>query len=66
LSSSGAGRFVLQPAGQPGVPCVLQNSTDLCDWASVATNILTGNVLNITNTMASGTGGQFWRAAWLP
>jgi hypothetical protein len=62
----GAGRFVLQQAGQPGVPCVPQNSSNLCNWTSVATDILTGNVLSITNTMASGTGGQFWRATWLP
>jgi hypothetical protein len=66
LSPSGAGQFVLQLAGQPGVPYVLQNSTNLSTWASVATYTLTGNVLNITSTMTSGTGGQFWRTAWWP
>jgi hypothetical protein len=65
-SPSGPGQFILQLAGQPGVPYVLQSSTNLSAWNSVATNTLTGNVLNITNTVALGTGRQFWRAAWLP
>jgi hypothetical protein len=64
LSPSGAGQLVLQLAGQPGVPYVLQTSTDLSDWTSVATNILTGNVLDITNTTTPD--AQFWRAAWFP
>jgi hypothetical protein len=62
----GAGQFVLQLSGQPGVPYVLQNSIDLLSWTTVSTNTLTGNMLNITNTEASGTGRQFWRAAWVP
>ncbi|MGD0743792.1 MAG: alpha-L-arabinofuranosidase [Verrucomicrobiota bacterium] len=64
LPPSSAGQVVLQLAGQPGVPYVLQTSTDLSDWTSVATNTLTGNVLDITNPIISG--AQFWRAAWLP
>jgi hypothetical protein len=62
----GAGQFVLQLGGQPGVPYVLQDSTNLLSWTTVSTNFLTGNLLHITNTAASGTGRQFWRAAWLP
>jgi alpha-L-arabinofuranosidase len=61
---AGAGQFVLRISGQPGVPYVLQNSSDLSAWTSVSTNILTGNSANITN--AVGAGGQFWRAVWLP
>jgi hypothetical protein len=64
--SPGAGQFVLQLGGQPGVPYVLQESSNLLSWTTVSTNTLTGNSLNITNTAASGTSPQFWRAAWLP
>ncbi|MGD0744861.1 MAG: hypothetical protein ABSA45_06870 [Verrucomicrobiota bacterium] len=64
LPSADAGQLVVQLAGQSGVPYVLQTSTNLSDWTSIATNTLTGNVLNITNPITSGE--QFWRAAWLP
>jgi hypothetical protein len=63
---AGAGQFVLQISGQPGVPYVLQNSSDLSAWRSVSTNVLTGASANITNTAGAGEGGQFWRAVWLP
>jgi hypothetical protein len=65
-SQSGSGQFVLQLAGQSGTPYVLQTSTNLFAWTSVATNTPSGSVLNITNTVGRGTPGQFWRAAWLP
>ena len=66
LPLPGAGPLVLQLAGEPDVPYVLQTSTNLTDWTSVATNTLTSNVLDVTNPISSGTGAQFWRAAWLP
>jgi hypothetical protein len=65
-SPSIPGQFVLQLAGQPGVPYVLQKSTNLSAWTSVATNTLTSNTLNLTNTGPSAAGGQYWRAAWFP
>jgi alpha-N-arabinofuranosidase len=65
-SSSGLGQFVFQLTGQPGVPYVLQNSTDLSRWTTVSTNVLTESTLNITNTVVAGPTQQFWRAAWLP
>jgi alpha-L-arabinofuranosidase len=61
-----AGQFVLQLSGQPGVPYVLQGSTDLLSWSDFSTNTLTGRSLNITNTVASGSAQQFWRAGWIP
>ncbi len=57
----GAGQFVFKLTGQSGVAYVPQNSTNLVNWTSVATNILITNVLNITNTIARGTSKQFWR-----
>jgi hypothetical protein len=55
--AASAGRFVLQQAELPGVLCLLQTSAGLSDWISIATNTLTGNVPDVTHTMASGTGG---------
>ena len=66
LPFAGPGQFVLQLAGQTNVPYVLQSSPDLYHWTSVATDTLTGSVLDVTNPIAPGTGQQFWRAAWLP
>jgi len=64
--SPGTGQFVLQLSGQPRVPYVLQNSTDLSNWATVSTNVLAGDAVNITNTVTPGKSRQFWRAAWQP
>jgi hypothetical protein len=60
----GAGQFVFQLRGQPGVPYVIQSSTNLSGWISVVTNTLTGSSLNHTNTLSAGTRVQFWRAVW--
>ncbi|HVU08553.1 MAG TPA: hypothetical protein VHG89_08445 [Verrucomicrobiae bacterium] len=61
LPLSESGQFVFQLAGQSG-SYVLQTSTNLSDWTTVATNTLTNTVLNVTNPISSETGVQFWRA----
>src|SRR5262249_16945520 len=58
------GDFVFQLQGQAGVPYVIQTSTDLSQWSSVATNTLTSSTLNFTNAAVSGPDQQFWRAVW--
>jgi hypothetical protein len=55
---------VLQIQGQPGVRYVVQNSADLLSWSPYATNTLSGNAWNLTNS--PGTSMKFWRAVWLP
>jgi hypothetical protein len=60
------GQFVLQVQGQAGVPYVVQNSPDLANWTSVSTNLLTGNVLNLTNSISPASPQQFWRVVWQP
>jgi hypothetical protein len=66
LPSSKPGQFVLQLSGQNNVSYVLQSSPDLYQWTSVATNILNGGALDITNSVAPGSNQQFWRALWQP
>jgi alpha-N-arabinofuranosidase len=58
------GQFVLQVLGQAGVPYVVQTSTDLVAWTSVSTNLLTSNVLSLTNVIPTSP-QQFWRVVWL-
>jgi hypothetical protein len=60
------GQFVLQLQGQPGTPYNIQSSPDLFTWTPVLTNLLAGNVLNLTNAIPSDAGQQFWRAVWQP
>ena len=60
------GQFVLQVHGQPGTPYIIQRSPNLSVWTAVSTNLLAGNVLNITNAISPGTSQQFWRAVWQP
>ncbi len=57
-----AGQFVVQVTGVPGVPYVMQSSTDLHSWFPVSTNMLPGGVLYLTNSL--GLAQQFWRAVW--
>ena len=65
IGASG-GQYIFQLQGQPGVPYVIQSSTDMASWISVATNTLSGSTFNVTNTIDSGAPVQFWRAVWVP
>ena len=60
------GQFVLQLQGYPGTPYVVESSSDLSTWTPVSTNLLAGNILNLTNAISPGTSQQFWRAVWQP
>ncbi len=57
-------KVVFQLQGQPNVPYILEDSADLIHWFSVSTNVLNGNVLNITNFTTQPM--RFWRAIWIP
>ena len=60
-------QFVLQLIGQAGVSYVLQSSTNLLTWSSVATNAFgTNTVLSFTNPAPAAPGREFWRALWQP
>src|SRR6185312_4679912 len=61
-----SGQFVLQLQGQPNVPYVIQTSSNLFDWVSVSTNVMAGNLLNVTNNISPGVPQQFLRAVWQP
>jgi alpha-L-arabinofuranosidase len=65
-AQSPAGQFIFQLQGQPGVPYVIQMSTNLTstNWVAIATNTPPTGIMNLTNTMSAGT--QFYRAIWRP
>jgi alpha-N-arabinofuranosidase len=60
------GQFVFQLQGLPGVPYVIQMSTNLIstNWIAISTNTLASGTLYLTNAMSSG--AQFYRAVWHP
>ncbi|HKI69084.1 MAG TPA: hypothetical protein VKA67_05810, partial [Verrucomicrobiae bacterium] len=66
ISNAGLNQVLLQIHGQSGVPYVMEQSTDTMTWLRVSTNMLTGDLLNMTNPIASGPSEKFWRAAWQP
>jgi hypothetical protein len=66
LPLTAAGEFVLQLQGQPDVPYVIENSTNLMNWQPISTNVLTSTTLNITNAPPLTPDQQFWRAVWKP
>jgi hypothetical protein len=59
-----ANQTVLQVQGQPKVRYVVQSSTNLTAWSSIATNTLTGNTWSVTNNTSDP--AKFWRAIWQP
>jgi hypothetical protein len=56
--------LILQLQGQAGVRYVVQNTADLGNWVSFATNTLTSESLNIS--LPAVLAPQFWRAVWQP
>jgi hypothetical protein len=63
---SDPGQFVFELDGQFQTPYVLQTSPDLVSWTSVSTNLLTGNSMDVTNTIPAQSSAQYWRAVWVP
>lgn len=57
-------KFVLQYQGQANVPYVLEDSSNLINWASVSTNMSSGLISAVTNSASSAQ--QFWRVVWKP
>jgi hypothetical protein len=62
----GANEFVLRLQAQPGVPYVLQVSTNLATWTPAAINTPTIPLVNITSSVSPATPCQYWRAVWEP
>jgi hypothetical protein len=57
-------KFVLGYLGQTNTPYVIQQSPNLMNWVSVATNTSNGQLSTLTNNL-SGT-EQYWRVLWEP
>ena len=56
--------FVFQLQGPSGVKYVVQTSSNLIQWIPSLTNVLSGNVVNITNPIPPGAADNFWRVIW--
>jgi len=65
ITSSG-NQLIFQFQGQPDVSYVIQNSTNLLTWTSIATNTPQAGAVNVTNALAPGRPQQFWRVVWQP
>jgi hypothetical protein len=59
-----SGSFVLQLSGLSGQSYWIETSTNLVNWTTVSTNVLTYASANVTNPASAGTSRQFWRAYW--
>jgi len=63
---SNPGRVTFQLQSQPGVPYILQTSSNLVNWIAVSTNAPANGLLNFTNTLSANSPRQYWRAVWQP
>ena len=64
IEALGNGQYVIGINGVSGQQLALQSSSNLQNWVSLATNILTGNRWTYTNSPAAST--QFYRALVSP
>ena len=64
--SGSASQFVYQLQGDTDVAYLVQVSSNLTTWLSVATNTLLTGTLNVTNPIPLGAWQEFWRALWQP
>jgi hypothetical protein len=60
------GRFQFQLAGEIGAPYVIQVSTNLSNWAPLATNTLATNILAWVDPQPTNSTTRFYRALWSP
>ena len=60
---AGSGMFQMNVDSVPGLPCAIQVSTDLVDWASIWTNQL-GGVMEFLDANATNFASRYYRA-WL-
>jgi Bacterial Ig domain len=59
------GQFTFDYTADAGLSYVVQNSSNLVDWVSLATNVAPGNPVLFTNTLSPGD-GSFYRVGLLP
>ena len=57
-------KFALQYQGQASTPYVLQESPNLLNWTSVATDTSNGGLSWVTNDLSGA--AQYWRVLWEP
>lgn len=57
-------KFILSFLGQTNTPYVIQESSNLFNWTSVATNTSDGGLSTFTNNLSSAE--QCWRVLWEP
>ena len=55
-------QFVFSLVGDPGIPYVVQTSSNLLDWTSISTNVLSTNYTNIFVPKTAA--GRYYRAVW--
>ena len=60
----GSGSLVLQLSGFSGQSYWIETSTNLVNWITISTNVLTYSSVNITNTVNGNSSHQYWRAYW--
>lgn len=61
-----SGQCNFQCTGQAGQRFVIERSTNLVQWAAIATNTLTGSSLNFTDATPMNSGQRYYRTKTLP
>ncbi len=60
-----SGKFIFNYSANPGLAYVIQSSSNLLNWSSVATNVATSNPVLFSNALNS-TGADYYRVGRLP
>jgi len=63
---AGGGQFVIRVNGAEGAKFAVQASTNLLNWTTLKTNVVTGGYFDYLDTSAVGLPRRYYRAEWVP
>ena len=64
--AAGGGQRLIRVNGKNNVPYAVEASTNLVNWVSLKTNIVTGGYFDYLDAGAAGLRQRFYRARWVP
>jgi hypothetical protein len=66
LLAFGGGQYLIRVTGTEDVKFAVEGSTNLLNWVSLKTNVISGGYFEHLDTTAAGLTRRFYRARWVP
>jgi len=62
----GGGQYLIRVTGTEDVKFAVEGSTNLLNWVSLKTNVISDGYFEHLDTTAAGLPRRFYRARWVP